>query len=442
MWKYRFFFFSFLMLSCAMFTGTKELKAQPPGREWTLVWSDEFEGSSLDTTKWKVEDNKIRSADKNKTCYEKENVSLSGGILTLSVRNDSCDCGPSYRYSGGMIYSTGPYASNKYGYYEARIRYNCTGPGFWGNFWMNSSEGWPPEFDIAELISNEPTKMTMSYHYNFTSDSVKATGARPLCNWNDWHVYGLEWVDADAPTLRFYIDGVKVFEPTESRSYRPDEFMYVILRMGAYNSSEWGGLPDSSTIFPGKAEYDWVRVWKKTSNPDNKKPSVYLLSPPNNTTYTAYPDVLFNPLYSDTDGKIIKIEYYAGEMKIAEVTTAPFRYTWENVPPGDYTVTAKAYDNDGAVTVSPAIHFIVSGDLASPPTSSNDIEVFPVPVKTSLVVSNGTGYAYTIVAPAGNIVKRGILCGEILLMDDLQDGMYYIVFSRDDHCCVRKVIKQ
>jgi hypothetical protein len=38
--------------------------------------------------------------------------------------------------------------------------------------------------------------------------------------------------------------------------------MYISMRAGAYYSSSWGGLPDSTTKYPGLAEYDWVKVWQ------------------------------------------------------------------------------------------------------------------------------------------------------------------------------------
>ena len=337
---------------------------QPPGSGWTLKWMDDFNGTAVDENKWKIDDNRIRDADKNKTCYERENVSVSGGILRLKVDNKGCDCGAEYIYSGAQISSTGDFYNNKYGYIEARLRYNYTGPGFWGNFWMSSTEGWPPEFDIAECIGNEPTKMTLAYHYEDASGAKKSSGARPSCTWHDWHIYGIEWLEGQP--LRFYIDGVKVFEPSVSLTYPPNEKMNVLLRMGAFNSSTWGGLPDSTTVYPGYAEYDWVKVWEKTGT-GNTPPVVSLTSPLNNSTYTAPATINITATASDADGTVTKVEFYNGTVKLGEDATSPYSFTWSNVSEGMYTLIARAIDNSGA---SKSVSILV---YVNPPSGTNEI---------------------------------------------------------------------
>ena len=332
-----------LSIIIALILCTASFYAQPPGSGWTLKWSDDFNGTSVDATKWKIDDNKTRSADKNKTCYEAENVSVSGGILKLMVNNNGCDCAGTV-YSGGAISSTGNFYNNKYGYFEARIKYNCTGPGFWGNFWMSSTESWPPEFDIAEMIANEQTKMTLAYHYYDASDVHKASGSRPACDWKQYHVYGIEWMEGQY--LRFYIDGVKVFEPTVSMAYPADEKMNVILRMGAFNSSTWGGTPDGTTVWPGYAEYDWVKVWEKTGVTNNP-PTVSLTAPAAGSSFTAPAAVNITATASDADGTVTKVEFYNGSTKLGEDASSPYAYNWTSVGVGTYTLTAKATDNSG-----------------------------------------------------------------------------------------------
>ena len=47
---------------------------------------------------------------------------------------------------------------------------------------------------------------------------------------------------------------------------------------------------------------------------------------------------------------VAKVEFYANEVKIGEDTTAPYEYTWSNVPSGEYALQAIAIDNNGATT--------------------------------------------------------------------------------------------
>lgn len=240
-------------------SSTNDLFAQSPGKGWTLRWTDEFNGTDVDTTKWEIWDNKPRK-DKIQTCYERENVSVSGGILRLKIDNKGSDC-PDIIYTGGYMQNKGMYYWNMFGYFEARIRYNLTGSGFWGNFWMNSSQGWPPEFDIAECATHKPDQMPMGYHYYDSAGVHKSSMSFPEVDWKQFHVYAVEWLPNEP--VRFYIDGVKVFEPEVTSKYPPNEPMHLILRMGI-GSKSWGGIPDEKTVFPGYAEYDWVRVWEKT----------------------------------------------------------------------------------------------------------------------------------------------------------------------------------
>jgi hypothetical protein len=62
----------------------------------------------------------------------------------------------------------------------------------------------------------------------------------------------------------------------------------------------------------------------------------------------------------DTDGRITKVDFYHGTTLIGTTTTVPFMYNWTSVPSGNYTITAKVTDNDGAVTTSAAVNLIVN----------------------------------------------------------------------------------
>jgi hypothetical protein len=55
---------------------------------------------------------------------------------------------------------------------------------------------------------------------------------------------------------------------------------------------------------------------------------------------------------TDTDGSIAKVEFYQGANKLGEDSIAPFSFVWKNVPPGDYVLSAVAYDDAGAAALS------------------------------------------------------------------------------------------
>lgn len=101
----------------------------------------------------------------------------------------------------------------------------------------------------------------------------------------------------------------------------------------------------------------------------NTPPTVNLTSPADGVTFTAPATVSVAATASDSDG-IGKVEFYAGNQKLCEDTTAPYSYTWSPVPAGSYALTAIAYDIFGVRTNSSTANITVSGNaklsIASP----------------------------------------------------------------------------
>jgi len=87
----------------------------------------------------------------------------------------------------------------------------------------------------------------------------------------------------------------------------------------------------------------------------NKSPSVVLTSPASGTTYTAGTNVALAATANDPDGVIAKLEFYRnGSLLIGTVSSSPYQLTWPNVSAGNYTLSAKAYDNrNGTATSAP-----------------------------------------------------------------------------------------
>ncbi len=231
------------------------LPAAPSGQKWSLRWGDEFNGSSVDTSKWKI-NNLTRPEDPNKTWYIPQNVSELNGTLKLQVKKQSYN-GASY--TGGMLELTGNYRRNLYGYYEARIKYNFVGPGFWGNFWMCGVDRWPPEID-NEIVTHHSGAVYLANHYRDSAGVHKSTNQYASMNYNQWHTYGVLWLPGKP--VQFYVDGKLSFTASSPTENPPNIDMYVSLRAGAYNSASWGGIPNSTTKYPGMAEYDYVHVYQ------------------------------------------------------------------------------------------------------------------------------------------------------------------------------------
>ncbi len=161
-----------------------------------------------------------------------------------------------------MLELTGNYRRNRYGYYEARIKYNFVGPGFWANFWMCGVDRWPPEFD-NEIVTHHPGAVYLANHFKDSAGVHKSDHQYASLDYNQWHTYGVLWLPGKP--VQFYVDGKLSYTATSPYENPPSIDMYVSLRAGAYNSATWGGIPNSTTKYPGVAEYDYVHVYQAVS---------------------------------------------------------------------------------------------------------------------------------------------------------------------------------
>lgn len=109
-------------------------------------------------------------------------------------------------------------------------------------------------------------------------------------------------------------------------------------------------------------------------------PVVSLTAPAADAVFTVADTVNFAASATDADGTITKVEFFAGATKLGEATSAPFTFAWSSIPAGVYSLTAKATDNDGYVTMSAAVSVTV-----------NIIGVAPAVTLTS--PANGSAFA-------------------------------------------------
>src|SRR5437763_15546846 len=101
----------------------------------------------------------------------------------------------------------------------------------------------------------------------------------------------------------------------------------------------------------------------------NQAPTVTITAPLSGATFGAGVDVTLTAAASDPDGTINKVEFYRnGSTLIGTASASPYAVIWNNIPSGNYPITAKAYDNKNATTTSAPVNISVVGNL--PPTVS------------------------------------------------------------------------
>jgi len=87
----------------------------------------------------------------------------------------------------------------------------------------------------------------------------------------------------------------------------------------------------------------------------NAPPSTSITSPTAGAIFSAPASLSINASASDSDGTISKVEFFQGGVLLGTDTTSPYNFTWSNVAVGNYSLTAKATDNLGAVTTSSSV---------------------------------------------------------------------------------------
>lgn len=122
----------------------------------------------------------------------------------------------------------------------------------------------------------------------------------------------------------------------------------------------------SPTPPPLKKEHIYVGSKLIATDEPNAPPSVSITSPANNAVFTAPASITINANATDSDGTISKVEFYQGTTLLNTDTVPPYSFAWNNVVAGTYSLTAKATDNNNAVTPSSPINITVNPGCTPP----------------------------------------------------------------------------
>jgi hypothetical protein len=123
------------------------------------------------------------------------------------------------------------------------------------------------------------------------------------------------------------------------------------------------------------------------TNRINTSPIVSMTAPTNGAVYTAPVNVTFSATASDSDGSVIKVEFFSDGSKIGESSGPSYSVTWTNAQTGAHLITARAIDNNFATTLSAPLSITVN---SFPPGSgtglkgdyySNQLKTFVDPPK-------------------------------------------------------------
>lgn len=235
--------------------------------EWTLVWSDEFNGvagSHPDSTKWGY-----NTGDYGNGAYyttNAQNCFQDGkGNLVIRAIADSVSH-PPFSYTSAFIKTKGKF-SQKYGRFEARIKFP-RGEGIWPGFWLGGDNylKWPQcgEVDIAEHRGKNPYTIQASVHgpaEPLGKNSIAYDYIEPLAD--DYHIYAVEW---DENGFKFYLDNICYHSITSTQLLASNNWVFdqpYFILFDLFIGGSWAGNPNKDTVFPADMHVDYIRVYQK-----------------------------------------------------------------------------------------------------------------------------------------------------------------------------------
>jgi beta-glucanase (GH16 family) len=349
-----------------------------------LVWSDEFNGSTLDTSKWGYQLGNgatigLQGWGNNELEYytsRPENVRVEDGHLIITARKENFtgnatggNEGQNFTWTSGRIRTAGKF-SRTYGKIEFRAKLPV-GKGFWPAIWMlpedqpgNPYGLWAAngEIDVTEAWGSKPDKIAQTLHYGGMWPNNVYSGNEYTFPKKDtietWHTYTLEWRSNE---IKWLVDGVvtstktqwwssKAQPPSSDADLNPwpapfDKPFYIVLNLAV--GGFFDGNPDASTPNQAQMEVDYIR-W--TSLPDEDRdpgprPTIQYPWTPKPARPALNGNLIYNPSFDWTAGNSTVVQYPDAQT-IAGVTNS---YFW-NLFKLDGDATAS--NDNGAVKIN------------------------------------------------------------------------------------------
>ena len=281
--------------SSAVSPETTAFYVEETEEEWGLVWSDEFDGSSVDESNWTFQlgdgsDYGLPAGWGNgeRQWYQPDNATIGvadidgqdESVLVITAKEEQAGGLP---YTSSRMRSIGKF-DFKYGRVEMRAK-AAAGQGLWSAIWMMPSDSpygtlaASGEVDIMEVVNagTENQGVFMAAHHGFEwPQNQIVTAPADVDDASPWHTAAREWC---SDFLRWYVDGellrtVKAvsyysyfFKDNESgyelaadssAPFNQDFHLIVNLAVGG-NGPVW---VNNSDVDGSTLEVDYIRVYK------------------------------------------------------------------------------------------------------------------------------------------------------------------------------------
>ena len=257
----------------------------PEGKEWKLVWNDEFDVTELDKTKWDFRLHMM--GERHRTWTEDDGIELDGNsnLIFTIIEKDceicSCQLATGHNYMdapvdntyGGLKWRIGKFRKQKYlhsyGYYECRCRPQKK-EGWWSAFWLQSPiigccdkpEIAGVECDIMESFHPGMIIDHTNHYDGYGLDHKTAKskgGADKDITLDEWHTFGVLW-NEDGYT--FYVDG-EADGHIDGPVSKQDQFILISTEVNGYRTEAREASAEARDAMAAGDTFvvDYVRVF-------------------------------------------------------------------------------------------------------------------------------------------------------------------------------------
>jgi beta-glucanase (GH16 family) len=238
-------------------SGGEEGPPLPVGQSggWELAFSDEFDGTSLDGSRWadrssaEPDQGHGNPGNEQLEWNQAANCRVAGDELVMTAKREpfTSPSGTAYQWTSCLITSTPSYEF-QYGYIEERAILPAE-RGFWPAFWTWQAKGVDrhTETDVYEFYSDNHRRL---YTTQYSGGQGRCDFEPAFDPTRDWHTYGVAIQESGTT---WYYDGKEVCR-TDATS---DGSTTIISNLAVYAKIP----PDASTTSATK-RVDYIRAWK------------------------------------------------------------------------------------------------------------------------------------------------------------------------------------
>lgn len=387
-----------------------------------LVWHDEFDDATLDTTKWRyATHNSGGSEQQAYTVGRTENVRLENSNLILEARKDGYVDG--WTWSSGRIDTSG-LVGFRYGRLEAKLKYDVVSGAFPAFWTIGTCAHYPTGTDIhgvhkskgtqwaqngeIDMFEGRGTKSEIAQGGWYNQDDGKGNqtiifGTKNI-DASQYHVYAVEWTET---TIIAYIDGVETGRKDISDIKSWHRPMYIILNTAVGST---GGYPtDDCTSM--KMEVDWVRVYAPVGVTEKEEVQSISLTQ-NNVSFNVGDDPI-DVYYSVNPSTAWdnNVNYESSNVNVATVYGS--RITPVGV--GTCKITARA-TNGVTATINVTVAQNTSINSTSIALNKNTLEIYTGTNSTLIATATPANHTDSILWKSSNTdvatVSNGVVTGK------------------------------